>query len=308
MTSQQLEYFLSAAKHLNFTKAADEFYTSQPTISRQIALLEEELGFELFARNKGNLRLTVAGVLVVQEFSKAIKIIHDTKSKLELMSEGLEGDISIGYVRKMNTDLFVYPPTIDFTKQYPSIKVKMESMSFSGLRKGLETEEFDIIFTFDFELRTMQDVSHIKCCEVTGIIAMSASHPLAKKEDLIPSDFSGQTFLLPRPVESEIGRSDIVNLLKQLGIRDVTLQGMDGNESIMFGVRTGSGVALLDESMEIIFDSRYKFLKLPKEFSINIVAVWKADNHNPIVPLYIDLLQESSGSDEPSFPTSPKAT
>ena len=90
MNSQQIEYFLSAAKHLNFTKAADEFYTSQPTVSRQIALLEEELGFELFKRDKGNLRLTIGGAIMAQELSRASQVITDAAARVGLMSEGLE--------------------------------------------------------------------------------------------------------------------------------------------------------------------------------------------------------------------------
>jgi DNA-binding transcriptional LysR family regulator len=49
MTDYQIDYFLSAAKHRNFTRAAEEHFTSQPTVSRQVALLEEELGVTLFS-------------------------------------------------------------------------------------------------------------------------------------------------------------------------------------------------------------------------------------------------------------------
>ena len=112
MNSQQVDYFLSAAKNLNFTKVAEEFYSTQPTVSRQIALLEKELGFELFRRDKGHLRLTVGGAIMAQEFNKVNIIIHDAISRVGRVSEGLEGAISIGYVYGMNTDLFVYPPTV----------------------------------------------------------------------------------------------------------------------------------------------------------------------------------------------------
>ena len=58
MTTQQIEMFLSLANHLNFTKTAKEFFTTQPTVSRQISLLEEEMGFPLFVRNRKEVRLT----------------------------------------------------------------------------------------------------------------------------------------------------------------------------------------------------------------------------------------------------------
>ena len=300
MNSQQIEYFLSAAKHLNFTKAADEFYTFQPTISRQIALLEEELGFELFKRDKGNLRLTVGGIIMAQEFAKTNKIIRDAITKVGLVSEGLEGEISIGFVRGTNNDSFVYPPTVEFMEEYPAINVMIESTSFSKLRKNLESGEYDIIFTFDFELSAIPNASHMRCYTVPTIIAMSSSHPLAGKENLTPQDFSGETFLFPRALDSSGGRSEALSVLSEIGVKDIKPRSMSGIESLMFGVRSGIGVALLDASLDLIFDNRYSYFQLPAghHFStLDIMAVWKKDNLNPTVPVYLEKLRENLGLD-----------
>ena len=296
MNSKQIEFFLSAAKHLSFTKAADEFYTSQPTVSRQVALLENELGFELFKRDRSNLRLTVGGAIMAQEFARSNQIIHDAVMRVELVSDGLEGEISIGYPSGLNTDLYVYPPTFEFTREYPAIKVDTEAVSFSGLRKNLDSGEFDIIFTFNFELPAIQNSLSMSCYSVTPIIVMSSTHPLAAKDNIKTQDFSGQTFILPSSVETHTGRSDILNILKELNISDVKLRSATGNESRLFGVRSGVGVAILDTSMELVFDSRYRYFELPKEYAfstLHILAVWKKDNLNPIIPIYLEVLRES---------------
>ena len=68
MNHRQIQYFLSVAKYLSFSKAAEAHYTSQPSISRQIALLERELGFQLFIRNKHNVQLTPSGWILFEEF------------------------------------------------------------------------------------------------------------------------------------------------------------------------------------------------------------------------------------------------
>jgi DNA-binding transcriptional LysR family regulator len=279
---------------LNFTKAADDFYTSQPTISRQIALLEDELGFSLFTRDKGNLRLTAGGAIMAQELSRSNQIIRDAIARVELVSDGLEGEISIGFVNGMNTDLYVYPPTARFTEEYPAIKVTVESMSFSGLRSKLATGELDVVFTFDFENPAINNALFMKCYTVSTIIAMSGSHPLASKEDLVPKDFSGQTFLLPRSLESQRGHNDVQEALKQFGVEQVKLKNMNGIESMLFGVRSGIGVALVDTSMELIIDKRYKYMKLPEgteHSTLDIYAIWKIENLNPIMPLYVETLR-----------------
>ena len=69
MTIQQIQYFLMAAEKMSFTETAKVMYVSQPAVSRQILLLEEEIGLELFRRNKSTLQLTGAGN-VWQRFSQ----------------------------------------------------------------------------------------------------------------------------------------------------------------------------------------------------------------------------------------------
>jgi len=296
MNSQQIEYFLSAAKHLNFTIVADEFYTSQPTISRQIALLEAELGFDLFLRDKGNLRLTVGGAIMAQEFTKADKIIHDAIAQVGRVSEGLEGRLAIGYVGGMNTDVFVHPPTITFTKMYPAIDISIEAASFAGLRKKLESGEFDVIFSFDFELPAFENIYYRKSHTVTPIIAMSSSHRLAGKDNLTYRDFSGEVLLLPGPMETSHGRFDIIRILEKLGVKNIIVRNMNNLESVLFGVRSGIGVAVLDTSMECIYDSRYSYIELPGNtdfISLSIIVIWKRDNLNPIIPIYMEMLGES---------------
>jgi len=296
MNSQQIEYFLSAAKHLNFTRAADEFFTSQPTISRQISLLEDELGFDLFIREKSGLHLSHGGAIMAQEFSRSNAVIRDAIKRVELVSNGLEGEISIGYVTRLNTDIYIYPPTIAFMQKYPAIKMTIESLSLSRLRNSLETGVFDVIYTFDFELPLIHNALYFKCYTANLIIAMAATHPLASKKDLEAKDFSGETFCVPTPLESNMGRSEIVHMLKSMGIKDAELRGTQGIESMMFSVRSGIGVALLDSSMDLVYDNRYSYYHIPSEYPFsakNLLAVWKRDNLNPILPIYLEYIKNN---------------
>ena len=149
MTSQQIQYFLSAAKHLSFTKAAEEFYTSQPTISRQIAALEDELGFELFYREGKQLRLTSGGLVMLAEFSQQQSALQSAIQRVEQIQSGFEGSLSIGFLTSFDTDIYVYPPSMAFSARYPNITIKMDSASFAPLRQRLYDGEYDIIFTWD---------------------------------------------------------------------------------------------------------------------------------------------------------------
>jgi DNA-binding transcriptional LysR family regulator len=106
MNSLQIQYFLTVAQYLNFSKAAEHHYTSQPSVSRQIALLEKELGFELFFRTKHSVQLTPAGKIVYDEFSQLYQKAAAVLEKARQTSRGMDGNLNIGYLQEQTSVLF----------------------------------------------------------------------------------------------------------------------------------------------------------------------------------------------------------
>lgn len=301
MNNRQVEYFIKAAEHLNFSRVAEEFFTTQPTISRQISAMEKELGFPLFTRDKGAVRLTAGGTVVYQFFKKAEKDFVGMLEHVERVAKGLEGKLSIGYGSHMNTDIFVHPPAFAFARKYPGIDISVEATTFSGLRSGLSSGRYDIIYTHSFEIPALDDdIVAEKSYAITPMITLSNSHPLAAKPDLRATDFNSQTFLLVNPAESP-GRADaLVEKCERLGIKNIAIRNMENLDSVMFGIRSGWGVALLSTDTNCAFDSRYTSLILPRaadETPVYIALIRKKNNMNPIIPLYTELSSDSAKID-----------
>ena len=76
MTSNQISIFLAMTENLSFSKTAEEFYITQPTVSRQISMLEEEWGIRLFERNKRHVSITKAGQLMAEEIEKTRRRVN----------------------------------------------------------------------------------------------------------------------------------------------------------------------------------------------------------------------------------------
>lgn len=145
MTTQQLEYFIKLAEELNYTGVANFFYITQPTLSRQIMNLEEELGFPLFIREKNTIRLTAEG----QDFYRGLlpidtslkKLIFDLKKtytqKFSTMSIGIMDEqlISNGLLLALNL----------LRQSEPSLKFQFNRCSHFELWQGLLAGEYDII-------------------------------------------------------------------------------------------------------------------------------------------------------------------
>lgn len=298
MTSQQIQYFLSAAKHLSFTKAAEEFYTSQPTISRQIAALEEELGFELFYRDGKQLRLTSGGAVMLAEFNQQQAALQSAIQRVEQIQSGFEGRLNIAYLTGLDTDYFVYPPTMEFSRRHPKVVVNMDSGSFGTLRSRLESGEYDVIFTYDFELPSISDSlsQHVYRCGCALIT--SSRHPLASRTKLGPSDFYDQTLILPAAFDSRDRMADMQRLLlRGFGCTEedfsrINIRMVDTLETKQFLVRSGVGVGITGTCMDYAYDSRYALFPLPGE-TMEIHAVWRKENLNPAIPLYLQVLSEA---------------
>lgn len=292
MTRQQLEIFLSLSKSLNFTKTAGEFYTSQPTISRQIVLLEEEWGVSLFVRNKREVRLTPSGVIMYEKCLEALKIIDDGITKCKDIPNGTTGNLRIGILETMDASMFVLPVASYFNSLFPNIHLNMERRSFRELREKLDSGYLDIIFTLDFDVKGISNLAYDKFCDVTAGIVISKNSPLAIKDYLDPEDLIDETFLVPCPSDCPGRKEEVEIMLGKLGYKFKNIAYRDNAESVTLNIRAGKGVSLLDTSITVVSDEdHYKFFPLPKEVApLSIVYAWKKHNTNPTLAQFINIL------------------
>ncbi|MCD8232507.1 MAG: LysR family transcriptional regulator [Clostridiales bacterium] len=98
MNTAQLNYFLSAAKHLSFSEAAKEFYMTQPAISHQISDLEKELGAKLFSRTSRGVVLTKAGELFLEDAKQMLDMESLSRERLRSLDASGTIRLSIAYL------------------------------------------------------------------------------------------------------------------------------------------------------------------------------------------------------------------
>ena len=96
MSFRRIEYFLSVAKHLNFTKAARECYVAQAAISQQIKQFEEELGFKLFDRGGTAVALTPAGEYFARQCQSVLSQYHGAVKQARSIADGKKQDLRLG--------------------------------------------------------------------------------------------------------------------------------------------------------------------------------------------------------------------
>ena len=101
MSFRRIEYFLSVAKHLNFTKAARECYVAQAAISQQIKQFEEELGFKLFDRGGTAVALTPAGEYFARQCQSVLSQYHGAVKQARSIADGKKQDLRLGSLPRL---------------------------------------------------------------------------------------------------------------------------------------------------------------------------------------------------------------
>ena len=97
METRVLKYFLAVAREENITKAAEQLHITQPTLSRQLAQLEEELGVHLFERGTRRTTLTTEGLLLRRRAEEIVELMDKTERELAEQEELVDGTVSIGW-------------------------------------------------------------------------------------------------------------------------------------------------------------------------------------------------------------------
>lgn len=140
-----IEYFLAVAKYLNFTKAANALYVSQPAISRKVSALEKELGCCLIDRTSKNVVLTPAGKAFQIHFTKMMYELEDMVEKVKGINSEKSGKISIGVFQEWDFSKEFRPVIQRFREEYSNIALNIDTNSEQNLFKGLKHGKYDII-------------------------------------------------------------------------------------------------------------------------------------------------------------------
>lgn len=285
ITLLQIEYFLAVARHLNFTEAAKSLYVSQPSLSKQIAILENEIGVQLFFRTKRDVRLTAAGMVLFKEMGGVIELIENSIEKSKKPDLGENSSITIGCLDAMDTSAFLSPIIKKFREKYQSVNIVLERHSFRVLREKLINGTLDVIFTLSFEiddsLGILSDVVH----KGNGYIVMEASHPLASKNNLTLEDFKDENFIMIARDESPKGFDGIISICKAHGFAPKIVKQLPNVESLILCVESGLGVALLDSNIRLYNNPNIKGVKIENDF-ISYIMAWKKENMNTAIPLF----------------------
>lgn len=297
MTTAQIKYFLTVASYLSFTEASKKLYIAQSSLSRNIAGLEEELGLQLFIRTKKFVRLTPAGAVLFEEFSKINDMLDAALQKAQLAETGENLELGIGIIEAQEADHFLPSAILSLTDLYPSISIHLMRGNFKFLRNALKTKEIDIAITLDFDLNSYkdQDILYESLYTASGDCVISSHHPLAHKADFQMIDLKDETAIAIDPEISFGGYHNLIEFCKRHGFTPKKIKTASSIEDIVLMVEAGLGYTILDENCKSRNNASIYCLNANDDVRLAALAIWRRDNYNPAISLFIRTLSANSG-------------
>lgn len=138
MELRTLKYFLTVAREENFTRAAELLHITQPTLSRQLMQLEEEVGAQLFNRLSRKITLTQAGLILRRRAEEIVGLVQKTEKEISTCDEMVEGEISIG-AGELYAVQYLPPLIKSFREIYPMLPLKFTPAMPTRLKSALKT-------------------------------------------------------------------------------------------------------------------------------------------------------------------------
>jgi len=251
ITIRQLKVFEAVARHMGFTRAAEELHLTQPAVSMQVKQLEGHVGLPLFEQVGKKIFLTEAG----REMFHYSRVIAQQLAEAEEVIESLKGvqrgrlDISVA----STANAFGTKLLAAFSRQYPSVTIKLDVTNRETLLQQLANNEKDLVIMgrppTDMDLETEPFMDN------PLVMIAHAGHPWVKEENIDPERLRGRTFVV-----REKGSGTRMLMERFFESHDIPFEpGMEmtSNEAIKQAVEAGLGLAVVSiHTLELELETR----------------------------------------------------
>lgn len=240
MDIRDLQIFVSVARHLNYTRAAEEVHLSQPSVSVRMRQLERDLGSKLFEQLGKKVALTEAGQLLLPHAMRVIAARDGARHAIDEL-QGLErGSIRIG--ASTTPGMYLVPQTIaKFKEEYPKINVYLVVRDTRQIEEGIIRNDFDFGFVGGHLVGDEVDVLPWVTDELKLIVPMG--HRFARKRTISHQELSNEKFIVRE--QGSATRAVVASHLRKLRIELETVMEIENPESLKKAVQSGLGIAFI---------------------------------------------------------------
>ena len=287
MEIRTLRYFLAVAREENMTRAAEQLHVTQPTLSKTLRALEDELGKKLFIRHAFSIRLTEEGVLLRNRAEDLVSMADKITQEFVTLDDITGGDIYLGMAESYQIRILARAIK-EFRRQYPELHYHITSGDTEQVTEKLDKGLLDFAVLVEEPDKTKYDSLLFPQADVWGLV-FPADDPLAKKKAITVDDLIG----LPLFCSEQSWQNDMPRWCGER-IRELRLEGsfrLSYNGSMF--AKEGLGYLLtFDHLIDASSDSALVFRPLSPILENRLFLIWKKyQTFSPIAERFLKHLQ-----------------
>ena len=295
MELRHLRYFVAVAEALSFTKAAATLRLAQPSLTKQVRNLEDELGVRLLDRSNNRVTLTEAGRLFLFESKRILRLCSEVVVSVQRLSRGESSHLNIGYVANIHYGLLA--ATLGACRKlYPDVALNLFDMTSAEQYEALNGRKIDLGFIGLFPSSPSEELCFESVAYDTILVALEARHPLAQKSKLELIDLAPHFFIGMSAKTQPGAREWLLDLCWNAGFEAKILQEADTGAAAIKFVAGGLGVALVPEQIADLQHEGVTFRPLSPPLKRESAIAWRADNASKSLKDYIQIVKHLSTS------------
>lgn len=285
METRLLKYFLTIAQTGTISQASRELHVTQPTLSRQLKTLEDELGTELFIRKQRQMVLTNAGVQLQTDAKQILSMLTQAKTRVQETDNKIVGTIAIGCIESNAANLLAQ--TIKrYHKQFPGVKIELYDLDSTDIQERLDQGLLDLGIVLKPSETAKYYVKDLQLKDSWGLVASKSA--FLKKEDISKAELRNVPIFITRNNLIQAEMTTLLGIpLSELHI--IGKQNLVSNS--LYLAKNQTAYPLCAKGAFIGDTNDLKFLPLKDVSLIEQQVIWsKQRKVSDIIQRFIDLL------------------
>ncbi len=284
MDINRLNEFIVLATDLNYSRAANELFLTQPALSRHIHDLEEALGAQLFVRDTHKVCLTPIGEMFLADAKDILKKYDRALEKVRDAASDISQQINIGFLGAA-VQPFLSMFLNEFEASHPQIHTHLESSHLDPLIRMLENDRIDICFVTHVDDTVMTGIHSETLLSDPLMVVLHPSHPLAERESLSLKDLSDVPFIGfddENPYTNELHSQLFKNAASNYNV----VEKAPNVDTAIFFVKMNMGAFIIPSHLRFLTAGLVVLPLEDESCKVHLNLLWKKSNPNPTIPVF----------------------
>jgi DNA-binding transcriptional LysR family regulator len=285
---------LTVIEEGSVNRAAVRLRITQPALSRQMKLLESEIGGKLLERETSGVKPTGLGHVVVKSMGPAIASYDAALAEVRRQARGTRSELRVGYLISA-AQTIVSPALAQLRNSHPVLKLKLHDMSPREQIDGLESGELDVALIGQEGAVAARDFHSLKLCSFGVCAALAATDPLASRKRISIKDLTGRDFIGVDEDQMPGRNRWITSLCRAAKFRPRFIATVDGITNVLSMVASESAVTLLPDYFKTATHPGIVFVPVVDPAARwDFIVLWQRGKVSASITALVEALKEAA--------------